>query len=271
MPHLDVPGGRIYYETDGNISSPALLLIHAGIANLRMWDPQVEALARDHFVVRFDTRGYGQTSTDDVEFSDRDDALAILNHLGVQRATVIGCSRGGKICLDLALAHPDRVSGVVTIGSGPSGFPEVGLTEEEDAILDELDAAFDAKDWPALADHEVRLWAIGASRDEKQLNPEFVASAYALNRVNTVHADEHPNPIALEPPAYERVTDIEVPVLATVGEFDLTPTLQQQAYLASAIPNATGYIFADAAHLPSVELPEEFAQVLGDWLAEHGL
>ncbi|MEO6827970.1 MAG: alpha/beta hydrolase [Microbacteriaceae bacterium] len=271
MPHLDVPGGRIYYEIDGKVSSPALLLLHAGIANLRMWDPQVIPLARDHFVIRFDTRGYGQTSTEDVPFSDRDDALAVLDHLGVQRATVIGSSRGGKICIDLALAHPDRVAGVVTVGSGPSGFPEVGLTEEEDALLDELDAAFDAEDWPTLADHEVRLWAIGASRDDKLLDPEFVATAHALNRVNIQHADEHPSPIPLEPPAYERVTDIEVPMLATVGEFDLTPTLQQQAYLASTIPNAQGYIFAESAHLPSVELPEEFAQVLGDWLAENGL
>lgn len=271
MPHLDVPNGRLYYETDGHISAPALLFIHAGIANLRMWDPQVDALARDHFVIRYDTRGFGQTTTDAVEFSDRDDALAVLDHLGVERATVIGCSRGGRIGIDLAVEHPERVAGLVTIGSGPSGFPEIELTDEEDALLDQLDAAHAAGDWDTVAEREVRLSAFGAARDESTLDPEFVRTAYALNRVNRMSADEPATPLPLEPPAYDRVTDIAVPALITVGEYDLTPALQQQAYLASTISDAEGYIFADTAHLPSVELPDEFAQVLGGWLAKHAL
>ena len=111
MPSLDVPGASLYYETDGQSLRLPLLLIHAGVATLRMWDPQIEALAQQHYVVRFDTRGYGKTETDDVPFSDRDDALALLDHLGIERATVIGCSRGGAIALDLAVEHPDRVRG----------------------------------------------------------------------------------------------------------------------------------------------------------------
>jgi pimeloyl-ACP methyl ester carboxylesterase len=75
MPHLDVNGASLYYETDGGISSPAVLLIHAGVATLRIWDPLVPALAADHFVVRFDTRGYGMTETEDVPFSNREDAI----------------------------------------------------------------------------------------------------------------------------------------------------------------------------------------------------
>ena len=91
MPRLDVPGASLYYETQGDPASPALLLIHAGIATLRMWDPQVAALAAHHYVIRFDTRGFGQTTTENVEFSNRADAAALLDHLGVARVTVIGC------------------------------------------------------------------------------------------------------------------------------------------------------------------------------------
>src|SRR5690554_1885960 len=190
MPHLDVDSATLYYETDGQASSPALLLIHAGIAHLGMWDPQVDDLAHDHFVIRYDTRGFGKTTTEDVEFSDHGDALALLDHLGIERATVIGCSRGGRIAIDLAIEHPERVSGLVTIGGGPSGFPNLELTPEEDAISDRMDAAFRAKDWEQLGDLEVRLWSIGPARREEDLDPEFVAKAYELNSINLQHAEE---------------------------------------------------------------------------------
>ena len=62
MPQLDVNGAVLYYETHGHISDPAILLIHAGVANLRMWDGLVPMLDRDHFVIRYDTRGFGNTS-----------------------------------------------------------------------------------------------------------------------------------------------------------------------------------------------------------------
>jgi pimeloyl-ACP methyl ester carboxylesterase len=271
MPHIDVPGARLYYETDGPVSAPALLLIHAGIANLRMWDPQIEALAKDHYVIRFDTRGFGQTETQDVEFSNRSDALAVLDHLGIRTATVIGCSRGGTIAIDLALEVPNRIVGLVTIGSEPSGFPEIEMTEAEDELFDALDAAFEAKDWHDLARLEVKLWSFGPQRREEDLDPTFVATAYELNRVNAVHAEENPTPIPLEPPAFDRLAEITIPALVIVGEYDLTPVLAGYEYLLTTLPNVTGCTFRDTAHLPNVERPEEFTRVLVEWLQERDL
>jgi pimeloyl-ACP methyl ester carboxylesterase len=271
MPFLDVPGARLYYETDGQISSPALLLIHAGVATLRMWDPQVPALAKAHYVVRFDTRGYGETETEDVQFSDLDDALALLDHLGITRATVIGCSRGGAIALDLAVEHPKRVSGLVTVGSGPSGFPEVELTEREDAIFDELDALLAAGQWEAMNRRETELWTFGPERKADELDPAFVATAYELSAPNIRHHAEAPSPTPLENPAYYRVADIEVPTLVMVGDHDLSEALAQYEYLAATIAHADACRFRDCAHLPNVEQPEEFTTVLLDWLTKHGL
>ena len=271
MPHLDVNGASLYYETDGHISAPALLLIHAGVATLRMWDPQVAALAAAHIVVRFDTRGFGETETEDVTFSNRQDALDLLDHLGIQRATIIGCSRGGSIAIDLAVEHPDRVAGLVTIGSGPSGFPELELTTREDALFDELDALHEAKAWDQLARREVELWVFGPTREPEDLDPDFVATAYELNAVNARHADENPIPDPLEPPAYDRLIDIAVPALVTVGDHDVSPVLAQYEYLLSTIPGADGCRFPDSAHLPSVEQHAEFTRILIDWLDEHAL
>jgi 3-oxoadipate enol-lactonase len=271
MPHLDVPGASLYYETDGHISKPALLLIHAGIATLRMWDPQVPALADDHFVIRFDTRGFGQTSTEDVAFSNRADALALLDHLGVARATLVGCSRGGTIAIDLAVDSADRVAGLVVIGSGPSGFPDIELTDAEDARFDEIDRAFEARDWHRLARLEAAIWDFGPLRREEDLDPGFVATAYELNRVNVIHAEEAPVSTPLEPPAYDRVVDIEVPALVTVGEYDISEVLAAYEYLLSALPNASGCVFRDTAHLPSVERPAEVERVLLGWLGDNNL
>jgi len=271
MPRLDVPGASLYYETLGDPDSPALLLIHAGIATLRMWDPQVAALAARHFVIRFDTRGYGQTTTENVEFSNRADAAALLDHLGVARATVVGCSRGGRIAIDLAVESPERVAGLVTIGAGPSGFPDVELTEREDALFDKLDAAFTAHEWPRLARLEVALWAVGPTRKTADVDPAFLALAQELNMRNVVHATEAPILIPLEPPALDRVSDIAVPALVTVGELDLTSALAQYEFLLETLPQASGCTFRGTAHLPSVEHPLEFQRVLMSSLSTNDL
>lgn len=271
MPHLDVPGASLYYEAHGHVSQPALLLLHAGIANLRMWDPQIPALSRAHYVIRFDTRGFGQTESENVEFSNRADALALLDHLGVGRATLVGCSRGGTIAIDLAVESPERVAGLVTVGSGPSGFPDTELTDVEDARFDEIDRAFEAEDWHLLARLEAAMWGFGPLRREEDLDPEFVATAYALNRVNVVHAAEDPVSVPLEPPAYDRVVDIDVPTLITVGEHDLSEVLTQYEYLLGTVPEASGCVFRGSAHLPNLERPADFERVLLDWLAENDL
>lgn len=269
MPHLSVPGAELYYEAEGPASAPAVLLLHAGCATLRMWDPLVPTLVDDHYVVRFDNRGFGQTRTDDVKFSDRDDARDVLDHLGVEQATVVGASRGGRIALDLALEAPERVVGVMTVGCEPSGFPDTELTDEEDAAFDAMDDAYEEADWERLTQLETALWVVGPSREEAALDPAFVDRAYELNRPNAVHRAEAPVSVPLEPPAYERLADLRMPVLATVGEFDLSFELAAQAFIVDAVGQATGYVFSDTAHLPSVEHPDEFNAVLGAWLAKH--
>ena len=271
MTHLDVPGGSLYYETAGPRDAPALLLIHAGIASLRMWDPQVEALAAGHFVVRFDTRGFGLTTTENVAFSNRADAVALLDHLGLASATLVGASRGGGIAIDLALDSPERVAGLVTIGSGPSGHPEVPLTDREEELFAALDAAYDQGGIEEVFRLEAELWDFGPLRTAADLDPAFVETAYALNVANVGHLLERPLPEGLEPPAYGRLGELAVPALVTVGDQDISPAIAQHAYLAASIPGAEQVVFAGAAHIPSVEKPEEFTAVLLDWLTRHAL
>jgi 3-oxoadipate enol-lactonase len=267
MPRLEVPGASLYYETDGSPDDPALLLIHAGIANLRMWDPQIATLAADHFVVRFDERCFGLTDAEPTASSDRADARAVLDHLGVERATVIGCSRGGGIAIDLTLESPDRVVGLVTIGSGPSGHPDV----EETAQEHELYAAMEAATGEEALRLEADFWDVGPLRDAAALDQEFVATARGLNLLNLRHIDEERETIPLDPPAYGRLGDVRVPTLVMVGEDDVSVVHPASRSLVERIPAAEEYRFADAAHIPNVERPEEFERVLTAWLERHSL
>ncbi len=269
MPHLDVPGASLYYETDGHISNPAILLLHAGVANLRMWDPLIPQLAAGHFVIRFDERGYGQTTSEDVAFSDRQDARDVLDHLGVESALLVGGSRGGGIALDIALETPERATGVVMICSGPSGFPEVEGTPAEEEAWAEIEAVEESGDHAKSTRLATKFWSIGVGRDEADLDPAFVSTVYALNRPNAAY-DERVGS-ELEPPAYDRLDQLAVPLLAIAGKADLSVMLVMQEYLVEHVPDAEGYLFHDAAHLPSVERPEEFAAVLTDWMMRNGL
>ncbi|QHC57253.1 alpha/beta fold hydrolase [Rathayibacter sp. VKM Ac-2760] len=271
MPHLDVPGGSLHWEADGRASAPALLLVHAGVADLRMWDPVVPALAEDHLVVRYDSRGFGESRTEDVDYDERQDALDVLEHLGVERATAIGCSRGGSLVLDLTLEHPDRVTGLVLICAGVGGFPYPELTAEEDRRFDEIDTALTTGDPERVARMEAELWAFGPERDPASLDPAFVETVRELARGRSGHETEKPRPIAIEPPAYDRLVDLTAPTLVMVGAHDISESFPVFEHLVETVPDAAGHVFETAAHLPSLEHPGEFLDVLRPWLAAHRL
>ena len=102
--YLETNGARIAYDVAG--SGEPVLLVHAGVADRSMWDDQVEALRDAYRVIRHDTRGFGETETEAVPFSNRADIAALLDHLGERSAHLVGLSRGGQIVLDFALEFP---------------------------------------------------------------------------------------------------------------------------------------------------------------------
>jgi len=271
MPLLAVPGDELAYDADGPVSAPALVLLHSGVATMRMWDPQLPELTRTHRVIRLDLRGFGATTHEDVPYSNRADVRAVMDHLAVPSATIVGAGRGATIALDLALESPDRVDGLVLIGGGPSGFARSALTEDEHRRFDQLDAAADAGDRHALLRLETGLWAAGAHRLESDLDPDFVAFAHELAAANAGQPEGVGTAEPLQPPAVDRLSELTVPALVMVGEYDLSPARAQYAHLLEALPDATGFCFQDAAHLPNLEHPAEFAHVVLDWLAERGL
>lgn len=271
MPILETADARIHWEIAGDEGAPALLLLHAGVATSDMWRPQWDDLARDHRVVRYDMRWFGKTRSDDVEYSNRADAVAVLDAAEVDRAVLIGASYGGGVAIDTAVEFPDRVSGLVTIGSGPSGFPHADLTPREASLFEPIDEAEEAGEWERLVDLEADLWGAGPTRDPGDVDAEFLATLRELGRANIPLLDAEPRPRPLTPGAYERLADIAIPTLVVVGEHDISLARAQAQHLAATIPAASLQVIADAAHLPSLERPAELLAVLRAWLAAHGL
>src|SRR4051812_21542993 len=117
---IDVPGGSLHVVDDG--AGPPILLLHAGVADLRAWNDVVPPLAAAGYrVIRYDARGYGRSTTEDIPFSPRADLLAVLDASGVGRAALVGNSRGGGLAYDTAIESPDRVVAVVGVAGGIGG------------------------------------------------------------------------------------------------------------------------------------------------------
>ena len=265
--HVDVPGGRLFVVDDGD--GPPVVLLHAGVADLRAWDAMVEPLtAAGYRVVRFDTRGYGASTTEDVEFSLQADVIAVLDALGIGRAALVGNSRGGRTALDTAIDYPDRVVAVVGVAAGVGGF-EVQPTPDEIPILEAYDRVDSAEpfDVDALTDFETQVWLDGpgqqADRVHWTLREMFRMMARPLNEPGRVRGRE----IRLDPPANDRLTELRCPVLVVAGTLDFSDVVQTAQRLEAAAPDARAIVWDDVAHMVGMEQPERLAATIVEFLA----
>ncbi len=260
---VPVDSSQIYYESHG-IGS-AILFLHAGVADSRMWRGQ-RHLDGYHSVM-FDQRGFGQTKWEPGPYSNRGDALSVLDHLGIDTAVVVGCSNGGEAAMQLAIVAPDRVTGLVLVGASPRGWePDGGW--REDPLWSELTAASESGDLEQVASIEARLWLAGARRRLEELDQDLVELFIDMDLTPLRTEDERDEHVAtLEPPTDEQLGSITAPTLVVVGEND-DPDLHLAArYLAERLSDRDPVVIPGTAHLPSLEQPEAFNTELKAFLA----
>ena len=265
--YLTVTGAELHFEVSG--SGPAVVLVHAGIADLRMWDDQVPALAADHTVVRYDLRGFGRTRTEPGPYSNRQDLADLLDHLGIDRAVVVGCSMGGMIALDFVLERPERAAALVWVCSGIGGVepPDKIFDPREIALFEESQAAEESGDWERAAALDVRIWVDGPLQPEGRAPEEVRSRVRAMSLANyTTASSEGLEPQRLDPPAAGRLGDLRMPVLAVLGELDPAETAYSAEVLAERAPDVRLVRYPDAAHVPSMEHPERFTRDLRAFL-----
>ena len=253
---LEIEGARIAYEDEGG--GPAVLLIHGGLGDRRMWDAQSQAFAGRYRVIRYDTRGWGQTQTDDVEYVDAADAVAVLDHVGVDAAHVVGQSRGGSIALDLVLAYPDRARSLLSVAGGIHGFEAPRPPESSPAPFEEMERLWEAKDWEALAELETRVWVDGWGQPTTRVDPEL--RARVREWILGGYRAETPwgKPQALEPPAAARLGEVDVPTLVMIGDVDEAGGVAAGHHLAASVRGARSVVFPGVAHMIHLEEPDRF-------------
>jgi pimeloyl-ACP methyl ester carboxylesterase len=266
---LDVENGTLYYEVAGDEHSHPLLLIHAAIADNRMWDDQFELFAQRYRVIRYDMRGFGKSFVEDgASFSNRQDILALFDHLGARSAYVMGGSRGGQIAADFTVEHPAMVDALVLVAAGLSGWDGAGYapTDEEMRLGKREEELWEAKDWEGLADNDVQLWVDGpgqpAGRAPQQVRERV--RAMSLNNYATHTTEGKPRP--LQPPTAGRLGEVHVPTLVIAGALDPSDTDVVANLLVKGIPNARKVVMAGTAHVPNMEKPDEFNRLVLDFL-----
>jgi 3-oxoadipate enol-lactonase len=264
--YVEFPGSRIYYEVDGE--GPALTFIHACVAHLRMWDEQVARFKDRYTVVRFDLRGFGKSTTDtDVPYSNRDDLRRVLDHVGIQETHLVGNSCGGSAAIDFTLEYADRVRSLTLVAAGLGGFetPDDPRVAELEGGMERL---YEEKQYETLVELETQEWTDGPDQPATRVDPQLRRNMVEWNLDNYRAEQENDHNQRLDPPAAARLSEIEVPTLVTWGLFDISSILVTGEHLAAAIKGARKKIYPDVAHMVSLERPEEFDRVLGDFIAE---
>lgn len=256
-------GAAIAYDVCG--AGDPLVLLHAGIADRRMWEGQLEGLADSYRVVRIDLRGFGDTEADRSPFSHHADVDAVLEALGIEAPFLVGASLGGAVALDVSLHHPDRVAGLVLIGSVVDGY-----CFEEQELRDgwaRADRMVADGDLDGAADLEFSLWVSGPQRLPEELDDDLRDRVrdMLLRSYRAETGDEQEPPGA---PALERLHEITVPTLVLVGTLDRPDVRRIADVLADAIPAARRVRLAGVAHLPSLETPGRVNRLILEFLDE---
>jgi pimeloyl-ACP methyl ester carboxylesterase len=260
----EVNGASIHYEVAGE--GEPLVLVHAGIADSRMWDGQIDAFADGYRVVRYDMRGFGQTEMVEGPFSHHEDLRGLLDFLALDRVHIVGCSMGGGTVLDFALEYPERVGNLVLVGSVIGGFdPDFGPPKE----WDELVAADEAGDLDLISELEVRMWVVGPGRSPEDVEASVrdlvrEMNLIALQNEATGLGDEWEP----EPTAADRLPDVQAPTLLIVGDEDQPRVFAAADLLEKELPNARRVVMHGTAHVPNMERPEEFNRLVLDFLQD---
>jgi pimeloyl-ACP methyl ester carboxylesterase len=248
---------------------PAVLL-HAGVADRRMWDGIWDPITADRPVLRLDLRGYGDSTTRPVgAILHHADVVATMDTVGIERAHLVGSSLGAGVAVELALVAPDRVASLLLVGPGGSliEHPSEWLSATWRAEVDALEAG----DLEAAVEANLRAWVDGPNRRPGEVDSEVRASVSKMQRrAFEVTADwDDIEEDELDPPAIGRLADLAVPTLVLVGDDDGDAINAVAGRLAEDIPDTRLIRWPGVAHVPSMERPAEFAALAHEWFASN--
>ena len=265
--YAEVNGARIYYEQAGE--GRPLVMLHAGIADSRMWSDQVEYFAPYYTVITCDLRGFGKTAMPKGRYAHYRDLAGLLDTLGCDSVILMGCSMGGSAAIDFALEYPERVLALVLVSSALDGY-----RFEDDRTRDswkQVDKAVGKKKYDKAADLEIEQWVVGSWRSSAKVDSSIIDLVHDMI---VTHYDNKPDRGEEEGPdelAIDRIAQIKAPTLILTGDLDASDILNIASLLDKEIPDSKKISILDTAHLPNLEKPVAFNLLVYQFLRSKGL
>jgi len=253
---LPVPGADLYFEIDG--TGPAVVLVHGFSLDGRMWEEQIPALRDIATVIRYDARGFGRSSTPElgVDYVPSTDLVAILDHLGIENAVLVGQSMGGFVALHTAVAAPSRVRGLVLLDALLDG---IEWDADSDIAMENASRAM-VNDGVAAGK---RVWLghpiFAPARRSDGLAARLEVETELWTGFQWTHKDPrapvHPSPFA-------SLEQIAAPTTVVIGELDVPCFHVMAEEMARRIPGARLITIPDAGHMVNLESPDLVNAVL---------
>jgi len=260
----EVNGTKLAWRSYGS-SKRAIVFIQGAQLAREMWEDQARGFAEPGvFVERrrtvfYDIRGFGKSGPMTEPFAHENDLLALLDALEIDRATLVGLSLGGRIAIEFAVEHPERVEALVLVGPGLAGFP---YEEKSQPWRDELRAAIQSRDGSGAVEAWLESGYMAPAMENAEIAPHVRKLAMA-NAANWLQTDTE---IPLDPPAIGRLATIRCPTLVLVGSRDVPDIHAIADHLDRDIPDCRKTVIAACGHLPNLERPMEFERLVREFL-----
>jgi pimeloyl-ACP methyl ester carboxylesterase len=248
---IDVNGARLWVEDDGQ--GQAVLFVHGGLGDSRLWQPEARALASRFRTIRYDLRFWGRSESTGVEYSPVDDLIGVLDALGVERAALVGLSMGGGLALDATLLHPQRVWALAHVAAGVTGMPVNPYSAQQDAAYE---AAEKRGDLDAMMEIDFAIWApLGAGEEYRELWRA------------TPDANGLPDGARSRPREPAILGSVGVPTLVIVPSHDPPAQREVGRTVAREIPGAR-LVEVDSDHYLTLREPDRISRLLEAFLLE---
>lgn len=263
-----IPTGNAILNADIHGSGSPVIFLHAAVADTRMWSPQVTSVGQKYKAIAYDRRGFGKTRYKQENYSSVADLMALLDaHGNNNPAILVGCSQGGRVALDAALEHPSRVGGLVLIAPNVPGVPELDNLPEIESLLTEQKLAIEAGDVDRINAIKAHLWLDGPLElDGRVTGP----ARELLLDMNSIVLRSPPagmdTDVSQIPPAFNRLTEIEMPTLMMWGDLDFPHIQERCRIVADRMANSSRLMLTGSAHLPSLDKADEVTASLMEFL-----
>jgi pimeloyl-ACP methyl ester carboxylesterase len=269
MRRFSISSGKARLSGWEDGKGPAVLFLHAGVADKRMWRDQMAALADRCRVVAYDRRGFGETHYAPESFSHTRDLTALLDSLGIDQACLVGCSQGGRVSVDFVLAEPQRVSKLVLVAPAISGAPQPGLHDlppDIGSLLEQLEQAENGKDFDLVNRIEAHLWLDGPRSLVGRVHGSPRDLFLRMNIIPLKSSSPGEEEAASD--ALQRLEEIVAPTLIIWGDLDFPHLEQRCMLLGERIKGARTKMMPGTAHLPNLEQPKQFNKLLQAFLSD---